>query len=373
MKARKLPQGLKYRGSILWVDVTHQGQRVRLSTDTADVGLAEATLYRTLSELKQGTYRAATKAAGASGGYTMGTAWDRAMSASWLIDATAGTVSNARSLITRLDKDGWVPFKTPVSSLDVHALATLQRELKDSGLAPSSINSRMWVIHAALEQAVRDGALTALPPFPSKLNTRSQRRTRYITRDDEARICTYLQEKGMMALLDAFVLILDTGLRHFEAVRLNADTFDAERGVVVIPGEWAKNGDTRVVPLTARAKAILTRRMGQRFEAFPVPEGAAARYWVSRFTREWATVRTALNLPESIVMHSGRHTLATRLFETGSDVRTAMSWLGHRTAAVTMEYAKGTDQSTKNAVRRLDSYVSDTATVSIDATSDGTN
>jgi integrase len=372
VKARKLPQGLKYRGSILWVDVTHQGKRVRVSTDTADVGLAEATLYRTLSDLRQGTYRPAKAAAGASGGYTMGTAWDRAMSASWLIDATAGTVSNARSLITRLDKDGWVPFKAPVESFNAHALAKLQRELKDTGLAPSSINSRMWVIHAALEQAVRDGALTALPAFPPKLNTRSQRRTRYITRDEEARIVAYLTEQGLTDLLDAFVLILDTGLRHFEAVRLNRDTFDPERAIVVIPGEWAKNGDTRVVPLTSRAQSILSRRMASTTDAFPVPEGAAARYWVSRFTREWAAVRESLKLPEELVMHSGRHTLATRLFETGADVRTAMGWLGHRTAAVTMEYAKGTEQATKAAVRRLDSYVSTDGTVSDTSTTNGT-
>jgi integrase len=294
--------------------------------------------------------------------YTVAKGFDRAIEGSWLINSDEQTKRQARSGIQMLNKTGYLPFNTPVGSIDRQSMAKLQRDLLDSGLKPATVNLRFWIVRAVLEQAVLDGAIREVPVLPKKLSVKGNKRVRYITREEEALITDRLATQGNQHLLDLFTIMMDTGLRIYEAVRIDEAVYHGPRGVVVIPAEWSKNGDRRTVPLTGRTKAIIERRLadGQGY-TFPVPLNTAPRYWVSRFEREWAALRADMGLPEELVLHSARHTLATRLFEVGTDVRTAMAWMGHRTASITMDYAKATDQATKNALGRLDAMVNGTS------------
>lgn len=355
MQKAKLPAGLRYRGATLWIDIHHAGDRVRESTGTSDVKIAAARLMKLRVELNEGT-RQATKAAGVGAGeYTVARGFDRALEGSWLIDSGEDTKRQARSNMVMLDKTGYLPFRTPVSAVDRHALQKLQRDLMGSGLSNGTVNLRFWVIRAVLEQALIDGAITTLPTFPKALSVRGNSRQRYITAAEESTMLAHLSANPRWAdLHDLWVIVLDTGLRINEASRLNRATY--ENGRIVIPADWAKNGKARAVPATARVRAILDRRLGASFEVFPVPQGSVnSRYWPTKFNEQWQVAREQLGMPD-VVIHTGRHTLATRLFEVGTDVRTAMSWLGHSSPNITMAYAKATDGATRSALDRLENY-----------------
>jgi integrase len=355
MKQKKLPAGLRLRGDTLWLDISHQGVRYRESSGTSDVKQAEQALMRLKLALADGTHSGLTKSKETA--YSVATAFDRAIAGVWLMDAAESTRRNARTHLTQLATDGYLPFSTPVARVDRHMLETIQRGLVDSGLSNSTVNSRMWVIKACLDQAERDGIIQSLPKMPKPMSVAGNARERFLSLDDEAKLLAYLEQTGKTDLMDAWMIILDTGLRLMECCRISDRMYSAERQTVTIPAEWSKSGKARVVPLTTRAMAVIERRLAGRTEAFPVPEGYRANYWAKRFDKDWGVARVALDMTD-VVMHSGRHTVATRLFEVGSDLRTVMDWMGHSKPEMTLRYAKGTGSAAKTAVDRLEAFAS---------------
>ena len=49
------------------------------------------------------------------------------------------------------------------------------------------------------------------------------------------------------------------------------------------------------------------------------------------------------------VLHTFRHTCATRLLEAGVDIYTVKEWLGHKTIETTLRYAKMTNMKLNQA------------------------
>lgn len=356
---QKLPPGLRWRGNTIWIDMTVDGQRIRESTKTADIKIARARKSKVESSLHEGTYHAPRKN-GVRGEYTVSKAFDNAIGGTWLIDAADGSKVMARNHLKRLVDEEYLSNDTPVTALDAGFLRKLQRQLVDVGLANNTINGRLWVIQSLLRQAVTDGAIKTLPAFPKRLSNKDSRRKRYLTLPEEEQILTYLSaEDSSGNLRDLWVIALDTGMRHFEIVRLTAAQFNESRGRVEVPAGWSKNGDARSVPLTARVMEILKRRLEISEQVFPLPHDGQVhpRYWCFEFGRQWRKVRREMGLPEDLVVHTARHTAATRLFEVGMDVRTAQAFLGHRDASTTMTYAKLVDTRLDDAASRIESYV----------------
>jgi integrase len=113
----------------------------------------------------------------------------------------------------------------------------------------------------------RRGALKDAPP-----------RERYLSHEEEAAILRLARAKfdaarlGVVAaggtlnaraltslmILAAIAVAIDTGLRDEEQLRLRWPQIDLERDQVFIPGDKAKNGRDRWVPLLPRTKAILS-------------------------------------------------------------------------------------------------------------------
>jgi len=67
-------------------------------------------------------------------------------------------------------------------------------------------------------------------------------------------------------------------------------------------------------------------------------------------------VREALKLPQEFVIHSLRHTLLTRLGETGTDAFTIMKIAGHSSVTVSQKYVHPSPEALENAFTRLEAY-----------------
>ena len=122
-------------------------------------------------------------------------------------------------------------------------------------------------------------------------------------------------------LRDVATMILDTGMRPGEAAALEWKHVRLEPaaaskfGHVRIPGGKSKNAK-RNLSLTARVAAMLTvRKSGAGRFVFPGASGVP--FLVSSLDHQHTEFRLLLGLPLEFVVHSLRHTMLTRLGESG--------------------------------------------------------
>jgi site-specific recombinase XerD len=138
-----------------------------------------------------------------------------------------------------------------------------------------------------------------------------------------------------------FITVYATGLRLGEACRLETRDIDAARGVIHV--RQAKGNKDRFVMLSPRLLAIL--------RAYWAAERPAAPWLFASsspgFHLNPDTARSAMKLAASkaglakrVTPHALRHSFATHLLESGTDLRVIQVLLGHSTIKTTTRYAR---------------------------------
>ena len=106
--------------------------------------------------------------------------------------------------------------------------------------------------------------------------------------------------------------------------------------------------------MTARVRATLSKRASAASTLY-VFAGAAGRPYVGTYLdRVHKRVRDTLKLPKDFVLHSFRHTMLTRLGETGTDAFTIMKIAGHSSVTVSEKYVHPTPETMEKAFERLE-------------------
>ncbi|MCG5495956.1 tyrosine-type recombinase/integrase [Ectothiorhodospira variabilis] len=139
-------------------------------------------------------------------------------------------------------------------------------------------------------------------------------------------------------------VLMDLGIRTDEAARLQLDDIDWHRGTVTVPA--GKSGRSNTLPLPSMTgEAIVAYLRGGR------PRTQSRALFVHHRSRSGypvtaATVRAALRaafrrigLPDSLSqVHRLRHSVATRLLETGTPLKSIADVLGHLSYDTTAGY-----------------------------------
>jgi len=166
-------------------------------------------------------------------------------------------------------------------------------------------------------------------------------------------------------LNDIAVLMLETGLRIGEALHLEwaditlAPVNGARFGFLRVREGKSKNA-RRVIPLTDRAAAMLREREGSKVSGFVFANRDGKPYLgtsINHLHRDACAPkidgkRRAL-FPADFVMHSLRHTMLTRLGESGADAFTIMRIAGHSSIVVSQRYIHPTPEAVERAFERL--------------------
>jgi len=79
-------------------------------------------------------------------------------------------------------------------------------------------------------------------------------------------------------------------------------------------------------------------------------------YLISSLDHQHAKLRSKLQLPKEAVIHSLRHTMLTRLGESGVDVFTIMKIAGHSSVSVSEKYVHPSSESMERAFERLQKF-----------------
>ncbi len=177
-----------------------------------------------------------------------------------------------------------------------------------------------------------------------KLAKENNQRIRYLSYEEEERLIGAC--KG--PLRPVVITAIHTGFWKSELLSLTWDDIDFERSTVSVKAGYAKNGESRSIPMNELLK--------QTLQEVKILEGAVFR---SRSGKPYRSIRTAFTTAlkraaiTDFTFHDLRHTFASRLVMGGVDLPTVKELMGHKDITMTLRYAHLSDSHKQRAVEIL--------------------
>lgn len=177
----------------------------------------------------------------------------------------------------------------------------------EEGAAPGTVRKELIFISALFTAAVKDWGLEELPNPITKMRVPQDApgRKRRLLKHEEPKLLAAAKDRLRVMILFA----LDTAMRRGEIAKLRWENVDFERKEALVQN--TKNGDSRTVPLSKRARKMLRELQPMGVHTGTV-FGVSPR-WITEHFRRTAK-RAEL---DNIRFHDMRHEATSRLFESG--------------------------------------------------------
>ena len=281
-----------------------------------------------------------------------------------------------------------VHIKPALGNVKLSALSTLQiqrfyNQLLEKGLSPKTIKNVNGVLHKALNQAVRIGEIKYNPADACDLPKVYKKEIVPLEQDDIRKFVAAI--KGCK-FENIYMVTLFTGLRQGEVLGLTWDCVDFSRSTIYINkqlsktrkvgGEYVlaptKSGKARLITCAPHVMQTLHRQQEQQDAA----RIAAGEGWHNPdklvFTNEAGEHLTHLTVYKdfkAIVrslgydnarFHDLRHSYAVAAIESGDDIKTVQTNLGHATADFTLDvYGHASQKMRQQSADRMEKYILD--------------
>lgn len=212
----------------------------------------------------------------------------------------------------------------------------------DQRIKPATINRELACLKGILNKAIEWGKLRENPAKKVKLFKENNQRTRCLEKEDIGRLLANCSPK----LLSIVMVILNTGMRKGEAQNLKWSDLTFRDTDSFITLTKTKSGKPRIIPMNTLVKTILiaTPKHPQSPYVFCNKEGKPYNF---RKSFETALKKSGIM---DFRFHDLRHTFASYLGMSGSDLNTIRELLGHATFDMTRRYTHALDSHKRNAV-----------------------
>jgi len=153
------------------------------------------------------------------------------------------------------------------------------------------------------------------------------------------------------------MLVYSSGLRVSEVVALKKEHIDLSRQVIYV--KLGKGRKDRYTMLSEKASQVIQKYYKQyKIDKWVFPGQIAARHLTIRSAQRVfeKAVRNA-GITKDISIHGLRHTFATHLLETGTDIRYIQELLGHSNIRTTERYTQVAKRSILNIKSPLDTII----------------
>ncbi len=233
------------------------------------------------------------------------------------------------------------------SDVSEFLMALREGDADHSGQGASSAGRAIVSVRGLHRFAVREGVADTDPARSIKPPAPAMRLPKALPLSDvEAILDTAGAAGTTLAIRDRALLefLYGTGARISEAVGLEVDDLDLERGLVRLRG---KGGKERIVPVGSYALAACTRYLlSARPHLVGTGRGRHAVFLNARGGRlsrqsAWTVLGAAAEragVSGHISPHTLRHSFATHLLDGGADVRVVQELLGHASVTTTQIY-----------------------------------
>lgn len=314
------PRGNRWQG-----DAEYNGKRVRKSFKLKE----EAELWEAQMRLAdtQGAPAPEGRTSKSGSDFTLGGFSDKHFNFLW--GANASPKNNERNLKHICEIIG---YDTPLREVTYAAITDMVSELQRQGNANSTINRKMATLSKLMKHARKLGQVDTLPEFPRFKE--SNGRIRFFTKEEERKIVGRLEHLGLIESMHLTNFLLYTGFRRSEAHAVEKRDVDKKHKTVTI---WETKADhPRTIPITPPVMAAVEyceNHNKDQHKLFSVSYDA--------YTDHWNRVRHDLGYGDDpqFVIHTLRHTCASRLVQAGIDLRRVQTYMGHKAIATTLRYS----------------------------------
>ena len=233
-----------------------------------------------------------------------------------------------------------------------------------STAAPYQANRCLAVCSKMFALAVR---WRLRPDNPCKDIARNKEhgRERYLTEDELARLLAALDAYRDQRVAAIFRLLLLTGSRRGEVLSMRWDDLDLRTGIWTKPHTRTKQKERHVVPLSAAARAVLTKFAANRDPSgFVFPAGRSASGPMRTVEKPWRTICQTAGIT-GLRTHDLRHNFAAQLASGGVGLYVIGGLLGHRKPNTTARYSHLTDAALREATERASAIITGRAATEI--------
>jgi integrase len=266
-----------------------------------------------------------------------------------------------------------------LGKLGIADIQRLHTNGRAAGLSPSSLYHMHYVLHGALEQAVRwelvSRNVVSLVPAPRKDKPDTVTWT-----SNEVR--TFLSVSDGSNLAALWCLALLTGMRRGEILGLKWDDIDLDKGVLSVrrtrsrgaDGKWEEGAPKtasgrRSIALPASVvQSLKSHRIAQleqrvklgpiwNDEGFVFTNQTGGPLHVNSLMGQFRRLTAAAGVPR-IRFHDLRHTSATLMLENNEHPKIVQERLGHANIRITLDrYSHVTPSMQRDAAARLDALI----------------
>jgi integrase len=208
-------------------------------------------------------------------------------------------------------------------------IAEYVSELIDLEKSGSTINRKLAAISVLARLALPLKLISEMPAMTWQQEGRG--RKRWFSYEEEDAVLETLQLWGEERERKLFMFLADTGARLGEAFKLEWRDIDYDRNTVSF--YETKGGSDRTLVLTNRALEAVQKPPGTN-HAGPFSD---INRWGLRSL--WLRLRGHLPFLKDAVIHTYRHTCASRLAQQGVDLVKIKEWMGHKAIQTTLIYA----------------------------------
>ncbi len=231
-------------------------------------------------------------------------------------------------------------LKVPLRELRPHHVDTFVASLHAAGLAPRSIQRALSSVKSFFAFLVRQGTVTANPAAGRRAPKAPSKLPGTLDADRTARLFQFEpatpRDKRDLAMLELFY---GSGLRLAELVGVNLQDLDLEEGFVTVLGKGSK---TRRVPMGSHCVRAIERWLACRDDLHPEAPLFTGRGSARIAPRTVQQRLKQLGLKElgssELHPHMLRHSFASHLLESSSDLRAVQELLGHSDISTTQIY-----------------------------------
>lgn len=213
--------------------------------------------------------------------------------------------------------------------------------LNDTGLKSTSVNSYLRAVKAFYNYLIFE---EIIPDISRRLKLVKQDKSVIMPLSDREaeKLLASCSCFGSLELRNKciVVLMLDSGLRLGEVIRLKISDVDVENSFLLVNGKGSKQ---RIVPIGTECAALITAYI----ENFRSYARSSAPLFVSKYGDRPVTTNTVHCFFEDLKHETGilrlyphllRHTFATMYIYDGGNLETLRCILGHSTIAITQIY-----------------------------------